>query len=57
MAAKKKAKKKVTTRKQLRLRTADVSVRVRSRSAAGDEIVSKIEALAAPKAKKSKPKN
>jgi hypothetical protein len=49
-AAKKKGKKraKATRRAHARIRTADVSLRVRSRSAAGDKIVAKIEALLAP---------
>lgn len=53
-ATKKKAAKKVAGRAALRLRTADVTLRVRSRSEAGDEIVAKIEALATPKAAKSR---
>ncbi len=43
--ATKKAKKKVAGRRHLRMRTADVSVRVRSRSTAGDALVEKIESL------------
>jgi hypothetical protein len=52
--ATKKAKKKVTGRRHLRIRTADVSVRVRSRSRAGDALVEKIESLVSKPAAKSK---